>query len=142
MFCSGVSPCAVLGLMLMSSKSPAREDTGVGSSEGLGVLPADNQYTAQRSPRLLPTWMASVADRMNGSYWRLWRLVGTRSWRFRLYRQMRRLFRPCGIEHLRYLVRARRFAKLETAQRLPRADARLLTELRSKNLVFAVTAGR
>jgi len=79
---------------------------------------------------------------MNGSYWRLWRLVGTRSWRFRMYRQMRRLFRPCGIEHLRYLVRARRFARLETAQRLPRADARLLTELRAKNLVFTVTAGR
>src|SRR5262245_55660202 len=97
-------------------------------------------------------WMVSVSDSMGGSYWRLWRLVGTPSWRFGIYRKVRRLFRPCGIEHLMYRRRARQFASLEKSKsqksasqrtRKPgRNDARLVSELRSKRLVFTVTAGR
>ena len=127
--------------MTRSSESPVREEPP-GPVDGLGVLPLGNPQCPTPLSPLLPPLMALLADATGSSYWRPWRLVGTPSWRFRHYRKLRRLARPFGIERLRYHLRARRFARLEKSASLVRADARLLTKLRSKNLVFTVTAGR
>jgi hypothetical protein len=128
--------------MTQSSESSVREEPTGGPVDGLGALPLGSpQYPAPRSP-LISRLMASVANAMGGCYWRVWRLIGTPSWRFRHYRKLRRLARPFGIERLRYHLRARRFARLEKSAGLVQADARLLSELGLKNLVFTVTAGR